>query len=112
MQRVPRSRVIVPGGRIPGASRACGYEPQPRDATPYSASRTVSRNARRRAGMIRNIVDGITTVNMYYTQGLYMAAHPSRAHRGREPRMLQADALAVHRESAASASARYYALSP
>ena len=34
----------------PGASRARGYEPPPQDATPRSASRTVSRNARQPSG--------------------------------------------------------------
>ncbi len=33
----PRGRVIMPAGRCPVTSRACGYEPQPQDATPRSA---------------------------------------------------------------------------
>ena len=46
VQRAPRSQVIVPGGRGPEPPGARGYEPPPQDATPRSASRTVSRNAR------------------------------------------------------------------
>ena len=34
MQRVTRGRVVVPGGRVPGASRVCGCEPQPRAPLP------------------------------------------------------------------------------
>ena len=40
------AQVIVPGGRGPEPPGARGYEPPPQDATPRSASRTVSRNAR------------------------------------------------------------------
>ena len=31
------AQVLVPGGRIPVPPEHCGYEPQPRDATPRSA---------------------------------------------------------------------------
>ena len=37
LQRAPRSRVIVPGGRLPGPPGANGYKPPPQDATPRSA---------------------------------------------------------------------------
>jgi hypothetical protein len=42
-QRAPRSQVVVPGGRGPAPPGANGYEPPPRDATPRSAFRIVSR---------------------------------------------------------------------
>jgi hypothetical protein len=41
-QRTPRIRVVVSGGGAP-ASRGDGYEPPPRDATPRSVLRIVSR---------------------------------------------------------------------
>jgi hypothetical protein len=44
------AQVIVPGGRGPEPPGARGYEPPPQDATPRSASRTVSRNARHPSG--------------------------------------------------------------
>jgi hypothetical protein len=44
------AQVIVPGGRGPEPPGAHGYEPPPQDATPRSASRTVSRNARHPSG--------------------------------------------------------------
>ena len=43
VQRAPRSQVVVPGGRLPGPPEANGYKPPPRDATPRSAFRIVSR---------------------------------------------------------------------
>jgi hypothetical protein len=43
VQRTPRSQAIVPGGRLPGPPDASSYEPPPRDATPRSAFRIVSR---------------------------------------------------------------------
>ena len=43
LQRAPRSQVVVPGGRLPGPPGANGYKPPPRDATPRSAFRIVSR---------------------------------------------------------------------
>ena len=43
LQRAPRSQVVVPGGRRPGPPGASGYELPPRDATPRSAFRIVSR---------------------------------------------------------------------
>ena len=43
VQRAPRSRVVVPGGRLPGPPGASGYKPPPQDATPRSAFRIVSR---------------------------------------------------------------------
>ncbi len=42
-QRAPRVRVVVPGGRGPGASRGDGCEPAPRDATPRSIFGIASR---------------------------------------------------------------------
>jgi len=42
-QRAPRVRVVVPGGRGPGASRSDGCEPAPRDATPRSIFGIASR---------------------------------------------------------------------
>src|SRR5262249_44587592 len=39
----PRVRVVVPGGRLSVASRGDGYKPPPRDATPRSVLRIVSR---------------------------------------------------------------------
>jgi hypothetical protein len=42
-QRAPRGQVVVPGGRGPAPPGANGYEPPPRDATPRSAFRIVSR---------------------------------------------------------------------
>src|SRR5262249_18541553 len=38
-QGAPCSRVVVPGGRLPGPPEASGYEPPPQDATPRSAFR-------------------------------------------------------------------------
>ena len=43
VQRAPRGQVVVPGGRGTQPPEASGYEPQPRDATPRSAFRIVSR---------------------------------------------------------------------
>jgi hypothetical protein len=43
VQRAPRTQVVVPGGRGPEPPEASGYEPPPRDATPRSAFRIVSR---------------------------------------------------------------------
>src|SRR5882672_8257339 len=41
----PRSQVVAPGGWISRTSRACGYEPRPRDAISCSAFRIVSGDA-------------------------------------------------------------------
>ena len=43
VQRAPRSRVVMPGGRGPRPPESDGYEPRPRDATPRSAFGIVSR---------------------------------------------------------------------
>src|SRR5262249_43274531 len=43
VQRAPRSRGVVPGGRLHGPPGASGYKPPPQDATPRSAFRIVSR---------------------------------------------------------------------
>jgi hypothetical protein len=47
VERAPRSRVVVPGGRCPGPPEPDGYEPQPRDATPRSAIGTSPETAPR-----------------------------------------------------------------